>query len=93
MTPYQIEVCLWYYSRALDWEGMDAPIWPSVRDTFLSLGLLQQSHDINKSYEATPRLKAYVEGLMSMPLPTQSWTIPVYCPHPSLDKSDQQIAP
>jgi hypothetical protein len=77
MTPYEIEICLWYYSRGEDWNGMDAPIWPSTLDKFKEFGLLESAHGHrNMLYAPTAKLMAFVDGLCAVPMPIQIWAIP-----------------
>jgi hypothetical protein len=91
MTPYELEVCLWYYSRAEDWKGMDAPIWPSVRDKLIEMGLIEDSDaSWGASYVRTERLNAYINGLLNMPLPIQVWVMPD-CPHPTLSQPESNL--
>lgn len=78
MSPYELEVCLWYYARACDWENMDSPFWERVRERFLKEELLKPSSKENRMYEKTERLDAFVIGLCALPLPKKVWEIPQY---------------
>ncbi len=84
MTPYEIDLILWYYSRAEDHPDVkrDPPIFQPTMRAFLHDELLRylaeterhQKHPM--SYEITERGQAYVEALMRVPLPVQRWVMP-----------------
>jgi hypothetical protein len=73
-SPYELEIILWYHSRASDWQYMDAPIWRETINKLIKFDLISQSSVT--TYCATEKLHAYVDGLCNLPLPVQKWIIP-----------------
>jgi hypothetical protein len=81
MTPLQIEIALYYFSRADDYRDGDfrAPAVREEIDWFVAKGLLEAApeHDAySRKYVATEGLRLYVETLCAIPLPVQQWIIP-----------------
>lgn len=82
MSPVEIECCLHYYYATDDWTNHgrpDAPIVGELIDNFIGLGLLNECPVGSKNeYEATGRLRAYVEYLKAVPLPilVSTWEMP-----------------
>jgi hypothetical protein len=77
MTPYEITILIWYYTRPVDWEDMSAPIWRETVRRFLELGLLEDSDKYGVVYVGTEKLKAYIEQLCQTPLPELKWVYEV----------------
>lgn len=85
MTPLEIDIALWYHTRAVDYRDGDFSA-PAVRETIDSfrgdLGLLEAIRDEDRwdgdyrTYRLTPRGTAYVEALQGLPLPVCQWVIP-----------------
>lgn len=81
MTPYEIDILLWYYARCEDHPDIqrNPPIWSPTMSSFLQHELIQPSdkNGIRKDmcYELTPRGVAYVEALQTVPLPRHQWVV------------------
>jgi hypothetical protein len=80
MTPFEIEVLLHYYAKAGDYVLPNEKLrfaWHDNEHRLISLQLLQTINTHMTKYAITDRGRAYVEGLMQVPLPERSvWTIP-----------------
>jgi len=81
MTPLEIDIVLWYGTRALDYRDGDLNA-PAVRDaidafTKGEVGLLELDPDrhLNRTYRLTARGRAYFNALCALPLPTCQWVI------------------
>lgn len=83
MTPYEIEIAMWYYSRASDWDGPSKGNWlhTSTMEMMCREGLLNRDFSTVPIYTATKRLYAFVESLQKTPLPIRAW----------IDKRDQSV--
>ena len=82
MTPYQINILLWYYVRPVDY-AEPSPILQETIDDFIAKGLLEPvpvGYLYDAKYRGTDRLKCYAKALQDVPLPT--WTVvwPKTCP-------------
>lgn len=85
MTPLEIDIILWYHTRAVDYRDGDlsAPAVREAVDRFRDVdGLLELrpptgSGDF-RTYRLTERGQAYVDALIMTPLPICQWVIP--CP-------------
>lgn len=85
MTPLQIDILLWYYTRAVDYRDGDLSA-PAVREaidefrvsTRLLVAIPQGDHSPgdHRSYRLTERGEAYVAALQSLPLPECRWVVP-----------------
>lgn len=73
MSPLQIEICLWYYTRQGDWESPGDFV-----DEMVEKGLLENNSDATAVYKLTEKGSVYVEALQNMPLPVKRWEIPEY---------------
>ena len=75
MTPFEMEILIWYYCRADDHPVIERnpPIWPETLKHFLDEELLMKSHIPGQTYTATPRCAAYVKSLLRVPYPEQAW--------------------
>lgn len=75
MTPYEIDVLLWYFTRASEHPDVlrCPPVWSETRDRFLTDGLLRKAegHERNHgaSWTLTDRGVVYCEALQRVPLP------------------------
>lgn len=81
MTPYEIDILLWYYARCEDHSDIqrNPPIWSPTIEMFLALKLLRLAdpNGIRKdvTYELAERGVEYVDALQSIPLPRATWVI------------------
>jgi len=84
MSPLKIKIALHYF-----WSPRDYPDQTSQADIealayFVNDGLLTTNNldmdngESSVEYEATTKLKAYVEALMKVPLPVEKWVIPAF---------------
>jgi hypothetical protein len=81
MTPYEIEVMLWYYTRCEDHEdaSRNPPVWRPTIVEFLTAGLLELKPVESKRdvcYVLTDRGKAYCEFLCAVQVPVCKWVQP-----------------
>jgi len=85
MTPLQIEILLWYHSRMTDFREGDfsAPAVRAAIDAFRDETKLIETipreklaTNVNYTYRLTDRGRAYVDALMTLPLPVCRWEIP-----------------
>lgn len=77
MTPFEIDILLWYHCRAEDHPHTrnPPPIWSITRENLISDGLLERT-DGDMTLRPTERLHVYCEALSRVPLPVQVWRIP-----------------
>ncbi len=89
MTPYEIDIALWYHTRAEDHpqvkrlrtpEGSGAGLVSDTFVMFVETGMLRclSVSERNISgilYVATDKLNAYCSALQQVPLPTQKWVV------------------
>lgn len=79
MCPLEIEILLWYYTRANDYRDGDFSA-PAVRETIDRFrgedGLIAPTvaptngeQKVERAYRLTDRGQAYVNALMALPLP------------------------
>lgn len=79
MSPYEIQVLLWYHWSPRDHEDMTSnpPIWKPTIEMFRDQGLLEFCKSGQRCYDLTERGTFYVtEGLCKVPLPVSKWRIP-----------------
>lgn len=81
MTPFEIEILLYYYYSAEDnCPKKNAPIFKSTIDRFVNLGLIlavPNQHPMSYTYSANREaLQVYVDALGAVPLPVKQWMIP-----------------
>jgi hypothetical protein len=81
MSPYEIEVMLFYYCRTVDHEDVsrNPPVWRPTIEDFLCQGLLRNRLDNDTRdacYFITDRGRAYVEHLCSVSIPVCKWVQP-----------------
>lgn len=82
MSPYEIDILLWYHARCEDHPDIrrDPPIWQPTMRMFVEEGLLRCPSDPNgirkdMCYEPTARLHFYVDAICSIPLPRCAWVV------------------
>lgn len=80
MTPFEIEVLMYYYYSAVDdFPRKSAPIFKGTMQRFIKAGLIIEvslSHPCTYEYKGNREaLKAYVEALAAVPLPKQKWIV------------------
>lgn len=84
MTPLEIDILLWYATRAVDYRDGDftAPAVREAIDSFRDdLGLIEplevdaRGSGELQSYRLTARGRAYVDALTSLPLPICRWVM------------------
>lgn len=75
MTPYEIEILLFYYTRAGDHPTVfeNPPIWRETAEKFLSTDLLVARDTGTEAYGLTERGRVYCESLTRVPLPEPQW--------------------
>lgn len=81
MTPYEIDVLLWYHCRALDHPDMERnpPVWRPTITGFMEERLVrrvevsEQNPTYPRCYSLTDRGRAYAESLQRVPLPVAAW--------------------
>ena len=76
MTPYELEVLLWYYAR-----GEDHPHEIAGRERTTALEQLLRLQMIAPDnspliYTVTERGKVYIEAIINTPLPEKRWVMP-----------------
>ena len=79
MTPYEIDIVLWYYVRVGDHPDIqrNPPVWRPTVDGFIDNGLLLISKGrMDVVYVLSERGRAYVEALQRVRLPVQTWVMP-----------------
>lgn len=76
MTPFEIDILLWYATRGIDHKvvEIEPPIWPETRDDFIANGLLVRS--ISTAYKITDKGRAYIKYLCEVPIPVCKWVLP-----------------
>lgn len=84
MSPLEIEIILWYGTRACDYREGDFSA-PAVRQTIDSfrdeLGLIEKREngrcgDYLCTYRLTDRGQTFFDALCAVPLPVQIWVMP-----------------
>lgn len=80
MTPFEIEILLYYYYSSVDeCPQKNALIFNNTINHFISLGLIfSKPSDTMGVYTYTGNrdaLKAYVDALGNVPLPVQKWVV------------------
>lgn len=83
VSPYEIDILLWYHTRAEDHPDTERQpqIWRPTMQRFLEQGLLEfiSEHERDATYpmmyRPTDRCRAYCEALCSVPLPEHSWVV------------------
>lgn len=78
MSPLKIEIMLWHYAHGEDHpnalKGMNA--WVDAFRDLLANDMLSNCNTENgMSLRITERGRAYVDFLMSVPLPVQRWEV------------------
>lgn len=79
MNPYEIAVLLHYYVKCTDHPDIERtpPIWRPTIERFQSLDLLKVGIEgAERVYDLTDRGRVYIEKLLTIPLPEQSWGYP-----------------
>ena len=79
MTPYELEVLLWYYARGNDHPHLqeNPPIWRPTINRFLKEDLIFENLlHASQCYLPTERSKVFVEVLLQTPLPEKRWVMP-----------------
>ncbi len=79
MSPYEIDVLLWYHCRCVDHPDRlrVPPVWNPTIEKFFRDGLITHSENKELAYELTEKGHFYVtEGLCKVPLPVSEWHIP-----------------
>lgn len=83
MTPLQIDIVIWYGTRAVDYREGDfsAPAVRSCIDEFrddlkLLEAILSEEREDHRTYRLTARGEAYLRALTDLPLPVCHWVIP-----------------
>lgn len=71
MTPYEIDVLLWYYTRAEDHPHCvsNPPVWRPTIDSLLGECLIDRVTDGHPAYRLLERGRVYCEALRTVPLP------------------------
>ncbi len=75
VTPFEIDILLWYYTRRVGDHPVVAnnpPIWAETRQWFYAEQLLCASE--NTAHQITERGEVYCKGLQAVPLPV--WRMP-----------------
>jgi hypothetical protein len=80
MTPYEIDLLLWYYARAEDHPDVERqpPIFQPTLEAFIAAQVLEpeQGWDgTGPAYKLTARGRAYCAALQRVPLPESTWII------------------
>lgn len=79
MSPYEIDILLWYHSRLEDHPDIDRnpPVWSETIKKFRAEQLLVDQVPPNfkfpRCYEPTNRLHAYVDSICNVALPGSQW--------------------
>ena len=83
MTPFELDILLHYYAICEDHPVVrnNPPIWKGTRDAFIETGLMEvrlenDPHYQCCTYRLTERGNAYIEAVLSVPLPVQKWVMP-----------------
>jgi len=77
VTPYEIDILLWYYTRVSDHPtvAVNPPIWAGTRQDFLNCGLLELDGD-RAAYKLTDKGQAYCRHLTEVQIPICKWVQP-----------------
>lgn len=78
MTPYEIDVLLWYYGHAEDHPdaARNPSLWRPTLKKFFDEDLISASRDertCKRCYDLAPRGRAFIESLLRVPLPEVAW--------------------
>jgi hypothetical protein len=75
VTPYEIDILLWYYTRPSDHPDMfrASALWNETRERFKRDELLHQRQTDHGLYALTERGECYVKSLLAVGLPTRQW--------------------
>ncbi len=78
LTPFELDILLHYHSIAGDCRACvdNVPIWAETRNWMLENDLLRHAGGIgNATYILGPRGQCFIDHILSLPLPKQTWTI------------------
>lgn len=75
LTPLHLEILLWYYTRGKDYEFEVHPIRIEYAGHLVADGILAESSGEQK-YAITPRGRAWIEHILTLPWPIQKWQMP-----------------
>lgn len=77
LTPLHIEIVLWYNSRGVDIDNIDAPAVKQYIEHLYDEGILCSDLHANsrKSYLLTEKGRVFLEAILSVPFPTQTWQV------------------
>lgn len=79
LTPFHLEILIWYHTRTTDIINMDAPTVKQYIADWIRFGILKElGHGSLISYELTDKGQVYLDGLLHIPLPIQQWVMPEY---------------
>lgn len=79
MSPYEIDILLWYHSRVEDHPDLarNPPVWRETIDYFVNQELLTTNTERlatrRMCYAPTDRLHAYVYSICNVALPGSQW--------------------
>lgn len=78
MTPFELDILLHYYARADQHRVVreNPPIWERTKVDMIKEELLKPSSFAAETFEIGERGKAYIEHILSIPLPVKQWVIP-----------------
>ncbi len=79
MSPLKIRIMLHYYAIPRPYDGTARAgqfISELVADGLLASAIVSSPQPGDRDYNLTPRGEAYVEALIEMPLPIETWVIP-----------------
>jgi len=75
MTPYEIEMILYFNGHVNPWPQQDAPAFMEAIRMFQGADLIEVPTNIDRP-KLTARGRAYVTFLCMLPLPMATWGIP-----------------
>ena len=76
LTPLHLEIVLWYNSRGVDMENLQAPATSAYVQGLIDAGVLQRGGECSgTSYSLTDKGKAYLSALLSVSFPVASWKV------------------
>lgn len=81
MTPFELDILLHYFACADDHPVVhrNPPIWPETRDAFIAEDLMADNlpdSGRTATYRLTERGRAYIEFVLAVPLPVNTWQLP-----------------
>lgn len=80
MTPYEIDILLFYYARCEDHPDIvrNPPGWRVTVKSLIEQDLLtrEERTEWNLAFRLTDRGTAYVDALQRVPLPRAAWLVP-----------------